>query len=94
MPPVVLCGIRLARRLIEFLQGGNAMVTGILLFIWGLALLAFGFKNPNVPLEQVNQAMTTGLTEETMIYLIAGGVSLILGLILMVVSNKSIMRHK
>lgn len=69
------------------------MVTGILLFIWGLALLAFGFKNPNVSLEQVNQ-VAYGLTEETLIYLIAGGVSLVLGLILMVMSNKSIMRHK
>jgi hypothetical protein len=59
------------------------MVFGIVLLVWGIALLAFGFNATEAPIEQINQALTGRFSEETMIYLIGGAASLALGLFLM-----------
>lgn len=65
------------------------MVMGIVLLIWGVALLAFGFNAADAPLEQVNEALTGRYTEETMVYLIGGGLSLLVGLFLMFRPSKT-----
>jgi hypothetical protein len=83
-------GTRFARRTDwTSLHKGNAMVFGIVLLVWGIALLAFGFNATGAPLEQVNEALTGRFSAETMIYLIGGAVSFILGLFLMLKPDKS-----
>jgi hypothetical protein len=64
------------------------MVMGILLFIWGVSLLAFGFNSADAPLEQVSEALTGRYSDETMIYLIGGAVSFGAGLFLMLKPDK------
>lgn len=66
------------------------MVMGILLAIWGIALLAFGFKtNAQEPLSEPVVYGGSGGGEETLIYLLAGGIALIIGLFLMFKPDKS-----
>lgn len=65
------------------------MVMGILLAVWGIALLAFGFKT-NAQ-DALSEAAVNGVSggEETLVYLLAGGLALIIGLILMFKPDKS-----
>jgi uncharacterized membrane protein HdeD (DUF308 family) len=65
------------------------MVFGIVLLVWGIALMAFGLNATGAPLEQVNEALTGRFSAETMIYLVGGALSFILGLFLMLKPDKS-----
>lgn len=65
------------------------MVMGIVLFIWGVSLLAFGFNAADAPLEGMREVLTGRYSEETMIYLIGGAISFILGLFLMLKPDKT-----
>jgi uncharacterized membrane protein HdeD (DUF308 family) len=66
------------------------MVTGIVLLIWGFALISFGFNTAQAPLGRAGEALSAGYSEETIVYLIAGGLSLLIGLFLMFKPNKSL----
>ncbi|NIQ93675.1 MAG: DUF3185 family protein [Desulfuromonadales bacterium] len=56
---------------------------GIILLILGAILLYFGYNAANSPMEELGEAMTGRYSDETMLYLIAGGVSALVGLVMM-----------
>lgn len=59
----------------------NQMRTvGIVLLILGAILLYFGYNAATSPMEEVGEAMTGRYSDETMMYLIGGGVSAVAGL--------------
>lgn len=57
---------------------------GIILIAVGAVLLYFGFNATEAPLEEVSEAVTGKYSDETMYYLIGGGIALVLGLVLSV----------
>lgn len=57
---------------------------GIILIVIGAVLLYFGFNATEAPLEEVSEAVTGKYSDETMYYLVGGGIALVLGLVLSV----------
>ena len=57
---------------------------GIILIVIGAVLLYFGFNATEAPLEEVSEAVTGKYSDETMYYLVGGGIALVLGLVLFV----------
>ena len=55
-------------------------IIGLALIIAGGALLYFGINATESPLEELNQRLSGHYSDETMIYLIVGGVSAVVGL--------------
>lgn len=70
--------------------GGENMVMGILLAIWGIALLAFGFQAN--ALDRLGEAVVRDSGEEALIYLVAGALAFIIGLFLIFKPDKSRVR--
>lgn len=55
-------------------------LVGALLFILGGVLLYFGFNQANSALGEISETLTGKYSDETMIYLIAGAASMVVGL--------------
>lgn len=58
----------------------NAKLIGIVLLVLGAILLYFGFNATHSTAEKIGEAFTGRYSDETMIYLIAGGVAAVAGL--------------
>lgn len=63
------------------------IVIGLALVVAGGALLYFGVTAMESPMEALNQRLTGRYTDQTMIYLIGGGVSAIIGLAMLIKSS-------
>lgn len=55
----------------------------IALLVLGVALLAFGFNASNAPTEEIAEALTGQYSDQTMIYLIGGAISAVLGAVML-----------
>ena len=63
----------------------NKMKTvGLVLLVLGAILLYFGYNAATAPMEEIGEALTGRYSDETMMYLIAGGVSGVLGLLMLI----------
>lgn len=62
----------------------TSKLIGIGLLVLGGILLYFGFNATNSPMEEVGEAFTGKYSDETMMYLIAGGVAAVAGLFMLV----------
>lgn len=58
----------------------TAKLIGIGLLVLGAILLYFGFNATNSPAEELGEAFTGKYSNETMMYLIGGGVAAVAGL--------------
>lgn len=58
----------------------TAKLIGIGLLVLGAILLYFGFNATNSPMEELGEAVTGKYSDDTMMYLIAGGVAAAAGL--------------
>lgn len=56
---------------------------GLLLLAGGLALAYFGYNATESPLEQVSKELTGHFSDQTMAYLIGGGLTAAVGLVLL-----------
>ena len=61
----------------------NSRLLGIGLLALGAILLYFGFNATNSVAEDIGEAITGRYSDETMMYLIGGGVSAVAGLFLL-----------
>jgi len=57
---------------------------GLGLLVLGGVLLYFGYNATESPMEQLGETVTGKYSDETMAYLIGGGVSALVGLVLLV----------
>lgn len=55
---------------------------GIGLLVLGVILLYFGFNATESPVEEIGEAITGKYSDDTMMYLIGGGVAAVAGLFL------------
>jgi hypothetical protein len=61
----------------------NSRLIGIGLLALGAILLYFGFNATNSVAEEIGEAITGRYSDETMMYLIGGGVAAVAGLFLL-----------
>jgi len=61
----------------------NTRLIGIVLLALGAVLLYFGFNATNSAAEEIGEAITGRYSDETMMYLIGGGVAAVAGLFLL-----------
>lgn len=62
----------------------TAKIIGLVLFLVGLALLFFGWQSTQSFTEGAREAITGRYSQETMVYLIGGGASAVIGLLLLI----------
>ena len=62
----------------------NKKMLAMVLLAIGVVLLLVGFNASNAPVEEVSEALTGRFSDETMFYLIGGGISALLGVIMLV----------
>jgi len=62
---------------------GNKKVIAIVLLAVGAILLYFGFNASQSPVEEVGEALTGRYSDSTMMYLVAGGVAAVAGLVML-----------
>ena len=60
----------------------NRMI-GIALLVAGAIALYFGFNATSAPTEEISEALTGQYSDQTMFYLIGGGVAAIAGLVML-----------
>jgi hypothetical protein len=60
----------------------NTKIIGIALLVLGAILLYFGINATEAPMEEVGEALTGRYSDDTMMYLIGGGVAAVAGLFL------------
>lgn len=65
----------------------NTKIIGIALLVLGAILLYFGINATDAPAEQVGEALTGKYSDNTMMYLIGGGVAAVAGLFLLLKSG-------
>ena len=58
----------------------TSKLIGIGLLVLGGILLYFGFNATNSPVEEIGEAFTGKYSDETMMYLVGGGVAAVAGL--------------
>lgn len=63
-------------------------LVGIALLVLGLILLYFGYESSQGLDDQLSKEFTGEYTENTMFYWIGGGVSAVVGLVMLVASKK------
>lgn len=61
----------------------NSRLIGIGLLALGAILLYFGFNAADSAVEEIGEAITGRYSDETMMYLIGGGVAAVVGLFLL-----------
>lgn len=54
-------------------------IIAIALLVLGIALLGFGLNASNAPSEEISEALTGQFTDQTMLYLIGGAISAVIG---------------
>ena len=57
-------------------------IIGMALLVLGGVLIYFGINATEAPMEQLAESVTGKYSDETMYYLIGGGISAVLGLVL------------
>jgi len=62
----------------------NKKLIGIVLLALGAILLYFGFNAAQAPAEEIGEALTGKYSDNTMMYLIGGGVAAVAGLFMLV----------
>lgn len=62
----------------------TSRLIGIGLLVLGGILLYFGFNATNSPAEELGEAFTGKYSDETMMYLVGGGVAAVAGLFMLV----------
>lgn len=58
-------------------------IIGIALLVLGGVLIYFGINATEAPMEKLAESVTGKYSDETMYYLIGGGISAVLGLVLL-----------
>ncbi len=61
----------------------TSKIIGIVLLVVGAILLYFGFNATEAPSEEIGEALTGKYSDETMMYLIGGGIAAVAGLFLL-----------
>lgn len=61
----------------------NTKIIGIALLVLGAILLYFGINATESPMEEVGETLTGKYSDDTMMYLIGGGVAAVAGLFLL-----------
>ena len=61
----------------------NSRLVGIILLALGAILLYFGFSATDSAVEEIGEAITGRYSDETMMYLIGGGVAAVAGLFML-----------
>ena len=62
---------------------GNKKIIAVVLLVLGGVLLYFGFNATNSPAEELGEALTGRYSDETMMYLVGGAVSAVVGLVML-----------
>jgi hypothetical protein len=62
----------------------QSKLAGLVLLALGVVLLLFGFNASDSPVEGITEAFTGRYSDSTMLYLIGGGISAVLGLGLLI----------
>ncbi|HSS64203.1 MAG TPA: DUF3185 family protein [Gammaproteobacteria bacterium] len=62
----------------------SGKLIGLILIVAGAVLLYFGINATESPLEELSRTLTGRYSNETMIYLIAGGVAAVAGLAMLI----------
>lgn len=60
----------------------NTKIIGIALLALGAILLYFGINATEAPMEEMGEALTGRYSDDTMLYLIGGGIAAVAGLFL------------
>ncbi len=63
---------------------GKTKLIGIVLLAVGAVLLYFGFNAANAPVEEIGEALTGRYSNETMMYLVGGGIAVVAGLVMLI----------
>ncbi len=58
-------------------------IVGIALLVLGGVLIYFGINATEAPMEKISESLTGKYSDSTMYYLIGGGISAVLGLVLL-----------
>lgn len=61
----------------------TSKIIGIVLLVVGAILLYFGFNATEAPAEEIGEALTGKYSDETMMYLIGGGIAAVAGLFML-----------
>ena len=56
---------------------------GIALLVIGVILLVVGYNATQAPVEELTESFTGRFSDETMVYLIGGGVAAVIGLVML-----------
>lgn len=62
----------------------KSVLIGTVILALGVVLLVFGINAANSPVEQVGEAITGRYSDQTMAYLISGGVAAVVGFVVLV----------
>jgi hypothetical protein len=61
----------------------STQVIGVALLVLGAVLLFFGYQAATSPVEEIGEALFGRYSDETMLYIIGGAVSAVVGLVLL-----------
>lgn len=65
----------------------NAKLIGVALLALGLVLLYFGLSAADSPTEEIGEALTGKYSDNTMMYLVGGGVAAIAGVFMLFIKK-------
>ena len=65
----------------------SSKLIGIVLLALGLILLYFGVSATNAPMEEIGEAITGKYSDDTMMYLVGGGVAAAAGVFLLFIKK-------
>ncbi|HEX5045881.1 MAG TPA: DUF3185 family protein [Gammaproteobacteria bacterium] len=67
---------------------GNKRIIGVVLLVVGAILLYFGFQATDAPAEEVRNTLTGNYSDQTMLYIIAGGAAAVGGLAMLLIGAR------